>query len=162
MHVTTAIKSPDRGAMPEIRALLTASDLPTDDLEDSTITLFGAFDDETLVGVVGLQSCEDVGLLRSLAVAPQHRDRGIARMLCAHVIAEARARGMASLWLITTTAREYFTRHAFEAVAREEAPEAIRATAQFTSLCPSSASVMRRWPCDENMRASARSGDSAR
>jgi amino-acid N-acetyltransferase len=140
--VTITIQSLDRTAMPDARSLLTTSDLPTDDIDDPAIALFGAFAGDTLVGVIGLQSSDGVGLLRSLAVAPEYRDRGIARLLCERVI-EA-ARDMPSLWLLTTTAKDYFLRHAFEVVPRTEAPEALRATAQFSSLCPSTAHVMRR------------------
>ena len=130
--------------LPAVRALLAASDLPTDDIDDASIWLVAAFDNDALVGVVGLQACGAVGLLRSLAVAPGHRDRGVAGALCERVFELARAREMESLWLLTTSAKDYFTRHGFEAVPRDEAPEAIRTTAQFTALCPSSAHVMRR------------------
>ena len=128
-----------------MRELLAVSELPTEDLADPSITLIGAFaSDDELVGVVGLQACDDVGLLRSLAVAAHHRDRGIARRLCERVLQIAAERRWPALWLLTTTASDYFTRLGFEAVPRDEAPAAIRATAQFTSLCPSSAHVMRR------------------
>ncbi|MGE0549090.1 MAG: arsenic resistance N-acetyltransferase ArsN2 [Kofleriaceae bacterium] len=127
-----------------VRSLLAASDLPIDDIDDPMIALFGAFVGPSIVGVIGLQACGDLGLLRSLAVAAEHRGRGIARVLCVHVIEQARVRPMTSLWLLTTSARDYFARYAFEAVPRDQAPDAIRATAQFASLCPSSACVMRR------------------
>jgi amino-acid N-acetyltransferase len=125
------------------RALIAAGDLPTDDLDDPSIALIGAFDDGgALVGVVGLQSCGDeAALLRSLAVAPAYRSRGLGGRLCARVVELA---GDRPLWLLTTTAQDYFVRHGFVAVARDEVPDAIRATAQFTSLCPSTAIVMRR------------------
>jgi len=127
--------APDR-----VRALLVASDLPIDDLDDPAIALIGAFDGEALVGVVGVQACGDVALLRSLAVAPEHRGRGIAALLCDRVVALAAPR---PLWLLTTGARDYFARRGFVAVPRDDVPAAIRATAQFTSLCPASAIAMR-------------------
>ena len=130
--------------MAATRALLESSDLPTDDIEDPSITLVGAFEDETLVGVVGLQVCGANGLLRSLAVTPTRRNAAIARSLCERVFELAAARSMNSLWLLTTTAKDYFARHTFEVVPREQAPDSIRATAQFASLCPASAHVMRR------------------
>jgi len=130
-----AIEPDDRAAM---RRLLAAAELPTDDLDDPSIALFGAFTDQ-LLGVIGLQTCGTEALLRSLAVEPAHRDLGIARRLCEHVFAQR-----AQLWLLTTTAKDYFARYGFEVVAREEVPAQIRATAQFSSLCPSSAHVMRR------------------
>lgn len=129
--------------LPGARALLASARLPVDDLVDpaaSAVSLVGAFDDAALVGVVGLQRCDGAVLLRSLAVAPGHRGRGIAALLCGHVLGVTTG----TVWLLTTSAADYFTRLGFEHVARDEAPAAIRATAQFTSLCPSTARVMRR------------------
>lgn len=126
------------------RALLAANELPTDDLDDATIELFGAFDANALIGVIGLQTRERYGLLRSLVVNPALRDRGVARVLCETVFTSARERQLETLWLLTTSAQDYFTRHGFSIVARDEAPPPIRSTSQFVSLCPSTAIVMRR------------------
>ncbi|MBX3157292.1 MAG: GNAT family N-acetyltransferase [Deltaproteobacteria bacterium] len=131
-------------ALEAARMLLRASDLPADDLPDPAIRLLGAFDGDELLGVVGLQTCDATGLLRSLAVRPVARDRGIARALCERVFALADGQGLDGLWLLTTSASAYFTRHGFRAVDRNTAPLAIRETAQFASLCPSTAIVMRR------------------
>jgi amino-acid N-acetyltransferase len=131
----------DAGSLAAARALLEADDLPTADLADPSLQLLGAFDGDVLIGVVGLQTCESVGLLRSLVVAPAARDRGVAGALCNAVFELAAG---AELWLLTTTARDYFLRHGFTPVNRSSAPAAIRATAQFATLCPSTAIVMRR------------------
>jgi amino-acid N-acetyltransferase len=122
-------------------ALLAAQGLPTDDLHDPTITLVGALVDEALVGVIGLQACDDVAMLRSLAVDPAHREQGIAAALCERVFVLA---GERELYLLTESADRYFARLGFEQVERSNVPAAIRATAQFSALCPSSARVMRR------------------
>ena len=90
--------------LPAARALLAASDLPIDDLADPSITLFGVFAGDELVGVVGLQACDGVGLLRSLAVATHHRDGGIARRLCERVF-EIAAERRWPLWLLTIRLR---------------------------------------------------------
>jgi amino-acid N-acetyltransferase len=142
--MTASVRALEPTDTPAARALLAGSDLPIDDLDDAAITLIGAFDGSTMIGIVGLQVCGSLGLLRSLAVSPAHRERGLGAVLCARVFALAAERSLASLWLLTTSARDFFTRHAFEVVARDEVPEAIRATTQFSSLCPSSAHVMRR------------------
>lgn len=126
------------------RALAAASALPVEDLDDPAVELFGAFDAGALVGVIGLQRCDGRGLLRSLAVAPPARARGVAAALCQELFALAARRGLPELWLLTTSAHDYFVRHGFSAVAREATPAEIRATAQFSALCPASAVVMRR------------------
>jgi len=127
-----------------VRQLLVANELPVGDLDDPTNELIGAFDGEDLLGVVGLQRCDGVGLLRSLAVAEARRANGIGRLLCEHVVATARAHGYTDLYLLTTGAADYFARQGFSDVGREDVPAAIRMTAQFAGLCPASARVMRR------------------
>lgn len=125
------------------RALLAAHDLPVEDLASPALSLLGAFQDRGLVGVVGLESCEPFGLLRSLAVADAHRGRGLARALCAEIFALARRRGIQTLFLLTTTAADYFPRLGFVAIPRDAAPPSIQTSTQFASLCPASARVMR-------------------
>jgi amino-acid N-acetyltransferase len=44
--------------------------------------------------------------------------------------------------LLTTTAAPFFTRFGFTSAARDAAPAALRATAEFASLCPASAVCM--------------------
>ena len=138
------VRALDAQDMPAARALLVSADLPIDDIDDPAISFIGAYAGAELVGVVGLQDCAGTGLLRSLAVSPQRRGEGIARQLCELVFELATARKLDALWLLTTSAHEYFTRYGFEAVPRDAAPDAIRATAQFAALCPSSAQVMCR------------------
>src|SRR3954468_18450739 len=127
----------------DARSLLVANALPVADLDDPAIELFGAFDAERLIGVVGLQRCDDLGLLRSLAVERSRRSSGAGRALCEHVLELARTRGLAGVYLLTTDAADYFIRLGFAYVDRASAPVSIRATAQFGSLCSASARVMR-------------------
>ena len=130
-------------AAKDVEALLAAAGLPVDDLGDDGIELWGAFEDR-LLGVVGVQWLDGAALLRSLAVDPAAREHGLGAKLCGIVEARARERKLSELWLLTTSARDYFARRGYEAVPREHAPVAVRATAQFTSLCPATATVMRR------------------
>lgn len=134
----------DVGELDAARALLSACDLPVDDLADANIALAGAFEGTAMLGVIGLQTCGAIGLLRSLAVDPAHRTRRIARLLCERVIVTAAERNLASVWLLTTTAADYFAKLGFERVARDVAPAELQATQQFSTLCPASAVVMTR------------------
>jgi len=126
------------------RPLLVANDLPVADLDDPANELFGAFDAGDLIGVVGLQRCDGVGLLRSLAVASSRRTAGIGRALCDHVLDIAREHGFGAVYLMTTGAADYFAGLGFTPVERADAPASIRTTAQFASLCPASAKILRR------------------
>ena len=62
--------------------------------------------------------------------------------LVERAIANAEAKGFAALYLLTTTAESYFPSFGFSRVSRDVVPDAVKATEEFTSACPSSAAVM--------------------
>jgi amino-acid N-acetyltransferase len=97
-----------------------------------------------LVGVAGLEVCCNNALLRSVAVDPAWRGRGVGRQLVERVIAAAESRGIRALYLLTTTAEHYFPSFGFTRTTREAVPEEVRATAEFQGACPASAVVMAR------------------
>jgi amino-acid N-acetyltransferase len=97
-----------------------------------------------IVGVAGLEICCDNALLRSVAVHDAWRSMGLGRALVARTIADAEARGINALYLLTTTADRYFPTFGFKAIAREAVPPDIQATAEFREACPASATVMCR------------------
>jgi N-acetylglutamate synthase-like GNAT family acetyltransferase len=72
------------------------------------------------------------------------RSEGVGASLVALLADEARELGAERLWLLTTTASGFFERLGWVIVPRDAAPPAIRASDQFTSLCPSSATLMTR------------------
>ena len=94
-----------------IVGLLSAADLPVDDLN---VTMLDAFvvatEGEDCVGVVGLEIHESNALLRSLAVAPRHRSRGLGARMVDAIETEAQARGVTAAYLLTTTATTFFER----------------------------------------------------
>ena len=130
--------------LPAVERLLASSGLPLTGVADKLSTFVVAESGGDLVGVAGLEACCDNALLRSVAVAPEWRSRGLGRSLVTHVIADAESRGIHALYLLTTTAERYFPSFGFREIPRSEVPEDLRGTAEFTSACPASAVVMRR------------------
>ncbi|MDQ6831357.1 MAG: arsenic resistance N-acetyltransferase ArsN2 [Gemmatimonadota bacterium] len=124
-----------------IERLLEASGLPLDGVADALPAFFVA-SEGAVVGVAGLEVCCDNALLRSVAIAPEWRSRGVGRMLVQRIIADAESRGIRALYLLTTTAEHYFPSFGFVRVERDVVPEDVRATAEFQSACPASATVM--------------------
>lgn len=129
----------------EVEALLTEAELPVSDLGNHRgLNLLGVRESGRLIGVVGIEVYGDVGLLRSLAVAPDHRRAGLGAGLVSSAETWAAERGVRTLYLLTTTAAEFFANRGYETVPRSEAPVAIAATAQFAGLCPASSTFMRK------------------
>jgi amino-acid N-acetyltransferase len=128
-----------------VEALLAGAQLPVADLGSSrSLTLLGLRDGGRLVGVVGVEVYGRVGMLRSLAVEPAHRKTGLGTTLATSAETWAAEQGIETLYLLTTTAAQFFARRGYVAVPRSEAPQAIAATAQFSALCPASSTLMRR------------------
>lgn len=129
----------------DVEALLTACDLPVADLQDNVrVHFFGTRRDGELVGVVGVERHGEVGLLRSLAVTAAFRNGGLGRALVAHAEAWASHSGLKRLCLLTMTATGFFLRLGYREALRTAAPRAIAATAQFSELCPSTATFMEK------------------
>ena len=124
-------------------ALLASANLPTRDLTESHCEhFFFSGPRETPNGLVGLELFGDVALLRSLVVADGLRGTGAGSRLLDHAEQHARAAGVRSLYLLTTTAEKFFARRGYVPAARESAPAVIRATREFAGICPASSAFM--------------------
>jgi amino-acid N-acetyltransferase len=125
-----------------VEQLLVASSLPVIGVAEALPSFVVAESDGELVGVVGLEICCEFALLRSTAVAPEWRDRGLGRQLVERIIAEAEAQGICALYLLTTTAERYFPSFGFAKTTRDAVPAPVQQTAEFKGACPASATVM--------------------
>lgn len=131
------------GDLHEVEALLRASDLPLDGLRDQ----FGdgyavAVWNGAIVGVEGIEVHGADGLLRSAAVASEWRGRHVGDALTRDRISWARRRGLRNLYLLTTTAADWFPRFGFRRADRAAAPGSIRRSREFAEACPASAVFM--------------------
>ena len=124
-------------------AWLDGAGLPSSDLgsEHMQSFLMAVRDDEP-VGMIGIESYPDCGLLRSLFVAESGRDAGLGARLVAELERTAAAAGLPALWLLTIDAEDYFTRLGYETMERSDAPESVRQSAEFSTLCPGDAVLM--------------------
>jgi amino-acid N-acetyltransferase len=126
-----------------IRELLVGAGLPVDDLDSAPgLRFWVAKDGDRVVGAIGLESFGPVGLLRSLVVAPSHRQHGLGSTLVAALEREADANRVEVLVLLTETAEAFFERRGFGVVERAHIPDGIKKSAEFRSLCPASAVCM--------------------
>jgi amino-acid N-acetyltransferase len=138
------IRSATPKDLPAVEQLLRNSELPTVGVKDFINDFLVAEAGKDIVGVVGMEYCCNYGLLRSTAVAPDWRSKGVARQLVEQIIARAESRGTNALYLLTTTAERYFPSFGFEKTTRDAVPAEIQATDEFRGACPASATVMSR------------------
>lgn len=123
--------------------LLKKNNLPTEDITD-TAKLFVMHEANEVTGVIGFESYGVDGLLRSLCVSESRRKSGMGAELVDFIEKFAATQGVKNIYLLTTTASGFFQKRAYQQVERNNVPEAIQKTAEFTSLCPSGATVMRK------------------
>jgi len=127
---------------PAVAALLRANALPLDGAEAHLATFVVATSGVEVVGVAGAEVHGDLALLRSVAVAPGLHGRGLGQSLVRTLLDEARRRSIRQVFLLTTTAADYFAGFGFRRLSREHAPRALQASTQFQGACPDSAALM--------------------
>lgn len=132
----------DAGAAEPITQLLLECGLPYKDISNHLHNFILANRSGRTIGVVGLELYGRIALLRSLAVAVPDRGQGLARALFTRAAAHALLQGVNALYLLTTTAAGFFAKLGFSQVERNNAPEAIRHTREFQSICPATAVCM--------------------
>jgi amino-acid N-acetyltransferase len=124
--------------------LLRRAGLPEQGVTKSFGHYLAVRDAARLVGLCGLEVHGDNALLRSVVVDAQYRGEGVGQALLDGVWDLARKVGAERLYLLTTTAHDYFARAGFRDVPRDEAPAGIRDSWEFKSGCPASSAFMCR------------------
>jgi amino-acid N-acetyltransferase len=129
----------DAGAILE---LLRANGLPVDGVLDHLHNALIARCQGRVIGSVALEIYDDGALLRSVAVETTHRGRGVGQQLTAAALELAGTLDVPAVFLLTTSAEGFFPRFAFGRIRREDVPPGVRASVEFRSACPSTATVM--------------------
>jgi amino-acid N-acetyltransferase len=141
--VTARIESSVPADLPAIRALLDEARLSHRDLEINPAARFWILrEGDRVIGTVGLETYGGSGLLRSLVVAPEARRSGLGGRLVDELEIAARSSGLDRLLLLTETAERFFSRRGYTVIDRANAPDEVRGSAEFRSLCPASATCM--------------------
>lgn len=128
---------------PAVLTLLQGAGLPTADLHSIAGLRTWVLESQRALGaVIALERFGVDGLLRSLAVAPEHRNRGAGRELVARLERDARAEGVARLVLLTETAEPFFQALGYAPIDRQRVSMEMQQSAEFRALCPASATCM--------------------
>ncbi|HEU0013789.1 MAG TPA: arsenic resistance N-acetyltransferase ArsN2 [Longimicrobium sp.] len=148
MEMDATVGAAVRAAHPDDRAaverLLAEAGLPADGLGEQFGEAYAVAEaDGRLVGAEGIEVYGGNGLLRSAVVAPEWRGRGVGEALTRERLEWARARGLRAVYLLTTTAPDFFARFGFRRIERSTAPRAIADSVEFSLTQCASAAVMR-------------------
>lgn len=127
----------------EAIVLLKQQQLPVSDITEDTL-LYVLLDGEKMTGTAGLEIFDDCALLRSISVIKEEQGKGLGRIINDGMEKYAKESGINCLYLITTTAKDFFYRQGYCAIDRAATPETIKQTEQFSALCPSTAVVMKK------------------
>jgi len=138
------IRKARQSDLPDVEQLLSSSKLPLDGVRDHFADFIVAEDNDEIEGAVGLEKYDSCAQLRSAVVAVDHRGSGIGAQLVAQALERAEEAGVSELYLLTTTAENYFPRFGFTRTTRAAVPEELKSSAEFRGACPDTAVVMKR------------------
>jgi amino-acid N-acetyltransferase len=124
--------------------LLTSEKLPVADLPERLNDFVVALQNEGMTGAAGLEVYGVYGLLRSLAVRPESRGKGVAGRLLQKIDAMALLKNLKELYLLTETAPGYFERKGYHKISRDDVPAEVQQSSEFNHVCPVSAIVMKK------------------
>lgn len=139
---TVTITNASHKDLEPVLRLLESVQLPTAGVADHFSDFFVAKDDGGhLVGTIGLERYNSLGLLRSAAVSPKRQKSGVGSKLTKVLIDFAKAQHLTDLVLFTTGAQAFFARFGFVPADRDEHSALLRNSTQWS--CCSSAPFMR-------------------
>ncbi|GLZ87415.1 hypothetical protein Pres01_34660 [Metapseudomonas resinovorans] len=137
-----AVVSPED--LPALVKVLREAGLPDDDVALPGRVFYAFQLEGQQVGYAGLEVYGPNALLRSVLIDPRHRKRGLGSLVVSEMEKLARQAGIETLHLLTTNQAPFFERIGYVLTPRQVAPPDIAGTAQFKSLCPSSAGYLRK------------------
>ncbi len=140
----TPVQRASAADLPEILALLEAAQLPGAGVTEWIDHFVIARHDGALLGAAGTEQYGDNALLRSVVVSPAARGLGLGGALVEHALQLAYDAGVRTVYLLTTTAQDWFPRHQFQVIPRDQVPATVQTLIEFRGACPDTAAVMRR------------------
>jgi amino-acid N-acetyltransferase len=127
-----------------LKELLSSEKLPVEDLPGDLQNFLIATDNGFVIGCIGLELYDRYGLLRSLVLKPEYRGMNMAGELVKKLELMAKDLGLSALYLLTETASGFFGKKGYTVIQRNEVPEEIKVSSEFSHVCPASAIVMQK------------------
>ena len=144
MQNTITILSAEPKFREAIVTLLLSEKLPGEDLPADLTNFFVASDNGNIIGAIGLEIYGTDGLLRSLVIKPEYRNKRIAERLVGELEKLGGMLGLENIYLLTETAQRYFTAKGYQVIERKYAPALLQLSSEFSHACPASATLMKK------------------
>lgn len=138
------IRRADVSDLSSVEDLLVRDHLPSEGVMEAFDDFIVAERGGAIVGAIGLELFGEAALLRSAVVAETIRGAGLGARLVENILEHASDRSVRSVYLLTTTAKDYFPRFGFVRIERADVPMTVRESVEFRGACPESAVVMMR------------------
>ena len=127
----------------DVLVLLKKSRLPFEDIALHG-NLFIRYHDESgyLIGAGGLEWYGSYALIRSIVVDEMQRGKSVGKKIITDLLLRAKSKSIKEIYLLTETAHDFFIKLGFKDVSREQIPAEVKASSEFTLVCPASAACM--------------------
>ena len=124
--------------------LLAKSNLPREKIEEQFNNFLLLFDAQSnLLACAGLEIYGSEGLLRSVAVE-KHQNKGLGSLLVKRIEDQAKLQHLREIYLLTETAEDFFSKHRYRVISRDNVPHSIQNSFEYSSSCKISARVMKK------------------
>jgi amino-acid N-acetyltransferase len=138
------VRTANGGDLAVIRRLLEDAGLPTSDLAAANPRFTVLHEHGRIVAAGALQPFGSAALVRSVVVAGDRRRAGLGHVVVQELEHRARTDRIGRLILLTHTAAEFFARQGYRVIERHAAPQDVRGSEEFRSLCAASATCMEK------------------
>jgi len=123
--------------------LLQTNELPTEDIHSETQHFFVLESDNSIIACCAVELYPPDGLLRSFAVRKEFQNMGYGKLIYDFTIKQSKQDlKLSTLYILTTTANNYFHKQNWKLINRIDTPKTIQASEEFASICPVSAVCM--------------------
>ena len=129
------IKRAEKAQIGEIEKILETCELSTTGLPDQIQDFYLAAVPEGIAGCIGLEVYGKYGIIRSTAVLPEYRRRGIGVQLAEKAIENARDRGIEELYLKTEHEAKFFSQVGFTSIFPQQIPAEIKDAEMLAVSC---------------------------
>ena len=129
--------------LPAIAALLHDGGLPAGGARERLGHTVVAEADRRIIATAAWEQAGDAALLRSVAVAPAERGKGVGLLVVAAALRQASRAGIREIYLVTATVESFFATCGFRTISRDDLPDSIASHRQITRECPATAPVMK-------------------